>query len=325
MNKREQILAVGVGAVVALYGSYYFYGKYAKALHARQADVESAQTKLDDANHRLRQGHNAVKQMEAWQQRALPANYDKALSLYKAWLLAKAKDSGLVVSDITLLPTANNNAAYKAIGYQVVANGSLSSVVSMLYEFYRSPQLHQISRLQISRPAGAALLTVSLDVEALSMKGAVATDKLPEGDAKRLKLASADQYKKSLAERDIVTAYSPPRPPAPPRERREAPPGPPKYDESEVAYFSGATSSGNEWQAWISVRSTGETLHLASGDPVKIGALDGKIESVEERSLVLKTGDKRFRVALGQSLRKGKEIDAKGTAPEEKPPATPKS
>ena len=73
----------------------------------------------------------------------LPANFDKALSLYKAWLLAKAKDSGLVVSDITLLPTTNNNAAYKAIGYQMVASGSLSSVVSMLYEFYRSPQLHQ--------------------------------------------------------------------------------------------------------------------------------------------------------------------------------------
>jgi hypothetical protein len=263
--------------------------------------------------------------MEAYQQRALPANFDKALSLYKAWLLAKAKDSGLAVSDITLLPTTNNNAAYKAIGYQVVANGSLSSVVSMLYEFYRSPQLHQITRLQISRPAGAALLTVSLDVEALSMKGAVATDKLPEGDAKRVKLASADEYKKRLAERDIVTAYSPPRPPGPPRERREAPPGPPKYDESELAFFSGATSSGKEWQAWISVRSTGETLHLTSGDPVKIGALDGKIESVEERSLVLKTGDKRFRVALGQSLRKGKEIDAKGATPEEKPAATPKS
>lgn len=324
MNQREKILAAGVLALVALYGGYHFYGKYAKALHARQADVEAAQTKLDEANHRLKEGHQAVKQMEAWQQRALPANFDKALSLYKAWLLAKAKDSGLVVSDITLLPTTNKNAAYQALGYQMVASGSLSSVVSMLYEFYRSPQLHQISRLQITRPTGAAQLTVSLDVEALSMKGAVATDKLPEGDAKRVKLASADDYKKSLAERDIVTAYAPPRPPTPPRERRD-PPTPPKYDESELAFFSGATSSGNEWQAWINVRSTGETLHLASGDPVKIGALDGKIESVEERSLVLKTGEKRFRVALGQSLRKGKEINAKDASPEEKPPAIPKS
>jgi hypothetical protein len=324
MNQREKILAGSVIGLVALYGGYHFYGKYAKALHARQADVEAAQTKLDEANHRLKEGHQAVKQMEAWQQRALPANFDKALSLYKAWLLAKAKDSGLVVSDITLLPTTNNNAAYKAIGYQMVASGSLSSVVSMLYEFYRSPQLHQISRLQINRPTGAAQLIVSLDVEALSMKGAVATDKLPEGDTKRLKLATADDYKKSLAERDIVTAYAPPRPPAPVRERRE-PPAPPKYDESELARFSAAVDNGNGLQAWIYVLPTGETLHVMAGDPVKIGALDGKIESVEERSLVLKTGDKRFRVRLGDYLRKGTEIGAKDAAPEEKPSVTPKS
>ncbi len=324
MNKREQTLAAGVVGLVVIYGGYHFYGNYAKALHARQADVIAAQTKLDEANHKLKEGRRAVSQMEAWQQRALPANYDKALSLYKAWLLAKAKDSGLAVSDITLLPTTNNNAAYKAIGYKIVASGSLSSVVSMLYEFYRSPQLHQVSSLQLSRPPGANQLTVSLDVEALSMKGAVQTDKLAEGDAKRLKLASADEYKKSLAERDIVTAYSRPRPPTPVRERRD-PPAPPKYDESELAFFSGAVSSGSGWQAWINVRSTGETLHLGSGDPVKIGALDGKIESVEERSLVLKTGDKRFRVALGQSLRKGKEIGAKAASPEEKPVTAPKS
>jgi hypothetical protein len=62
-----------------------------------------------------------------------------------------------------------------------------------------------------------------------------------------------------------------------------------------------------------------------AGDPVKIGALDGKIESVEERSLVFKTGDKRFRVRLGDYLRKGKEIGAKDAASEEEPTATPKS
>src|SRR3954447_14238809 len=99
----------------------------------------------------------------------------------------------------------------------MVSNGSLSSLVSFLYEFYRSPQLHQITRLQVSRPPGGTQLQITIDVEALCLKGAVATDKLPEGDSKRLKLANADTYKKSMAERDIVTAYTPPRPPAPPR------------------------------------------------------------------------------------------------------------
>jgi hypothetical protein len=194
----------------------------------------------------------------------------------------------------------------------------------MLYEFYRSPQLHQISGLRLTRPPGASQLTISLDAEALSMKGAVATDKLPEGDAKRLKLASADEYKKSLAERDIVNPYSPPKPPTPPRERRETP-KPPKYDESELARFSGTAGDIENLQAWIYVLPTGETLHVVAGDLIKIGALDAKIESIEARSLVYKTGDKRFRVTLGDYLRKGKEIDAKGATVKEQPSVTPKS
>ncbi len=324
MNKREQILAAGVLALVALWAGNHFYGNYEKALNARDSDIEVARSKLDEAEHRLKEGHAAAAQVDAWQQRALPANYDKALSLYKAWLLAKAKDSGLVVSDITLMPTTSNTTAYKAVGYQVVANGSLSSVVSMLYEIYHSPQLHQISRLQLTRPPGSSQLSVSLDIEALSMKGAAATDKLPEGDLKRLKLTSADAYKKSLAERDLVAVYTPPRPPAPPREHHE-PTAPPKYDDANLAVFSGAVSSGDGWQAWINVRSTGETLRLVAGDPVKVGALEGKIVSVEPRALVYSTGEKKFRVALGESLRKGKEIGGKGAAVKEALPEEPKS
>ena len=327
MNQRERTLAVAVVTIGALYGGYQMYGKYTKALHSRQIELEAAQKKFDEANRKLTEGRRAVKQLQAAQARALPANFDKALSLYKAWLLAKAKDSGLTVSDITQLPVSSTNAAYQAVSYQVVASGSLSSVVSMLYEFYRSPQLHQVTRLQLTRPAGATNLTVSLDVEALRMKGAVATDKLPEGELKRLKLASADEYKKSLAERDIVTAYTPPRPPAPPRERREAPPAPPKFDDSELAFFTGAIGSGVGSEVWINVRPTGETLHLTMGDEVKIGALEGKIEAVEERAIVLKIGDKSFRVRLGESLRKGKEIGGKGdgSPKQEAAEAAPKS
>jgi hypothetical protein len=325
MNKREQTLLAGVIGLVVLYGGYHFYGKYEKSLRARKADVLNAQKTLDEANHKLKEGRRAVKQMEAWDDRALPADYDKALSLYKAWLLAKAKDAGLTVSDISLLPTTSTNTAYRAISYQIVGSGSLSNVVAMLYEFYRSPQLHQVTSLTLNRAAGASRLSVTLNVEALSLKGATATNKLPEGDSKRLKLASADAYKKSFAEREVVTAYTPPRPPTPPRERREPPPGPPKFDDAQVAHFSGAVGNGSGMQAWINVRSTGETLHLSPGDPVKVGTLDGEIVSVEARSLVFKTGDKRFRVKLGQSLREGKELGARDDATNGLPEAGPKS
>lgn len=325
MNQREKILAAGVLAILALWAGNHFYGNFTKTLHARESDVQDAHIKLEDAQHKLREGHLAAKQLEAFEKRALPANFEKASSLYKAWLLAKAKDSGLAYSDITQIPTSGTSTAYRPIAFQLVGNGSLSSVVSMLYEFYRSPQLHQITRLQLTRPAGSPNFTVSLDVEALCMKGAVAVDKVPEGDSHRLKLATAEAYKKSLGERDLAAAYSPPRPPGPPRTPRNATPTPPKFDDSEFAMFSGAVSSEKGMQAWITVRTTGETLHLVAGDDINVGALQGKIVSVEPRELVYSAGDKKFRVALGESLRKGKEIGAKSASTKEKDEAPPES
>ncbi len=325
MNKREKMLAAAVAALAVLWACSYYFGLYSTTLRRRQADRDAAQAKLEVAEQKVRLGREAVKQMEAWDKRSLPADKYKAQSLYKAWLAGKAKDAGLAVKDITTLtPTATNSNAFKAIKYNLVASGSLSSVTGMLYEFYRSPQLHQITRLQLIHPPGASQLTVSMDVEALSLRGAAAKDKLPEGDSKRLKLASLDDYKKTLSDRNLVSAYSPPRPPEPVHEHHEPPPKP-KFDESEFARFSAAVNSGKGMQAWIYVLPTGETLRVMAGDPVKIGALDGKIESVEERSLVFKTGDKRFRVHLGDFLRKGTEIDAHGAATENKQAAPPQS
>lgn len=323
MNQREKKLTAAVVALGALFAGYKLYTRYNVALHARQAEKQDAEAKLQDANLKLAEGRNSIKRMEAWQQRSLPANVEKASSLYKAWLLAKAKEAGLAVNDIKLTPTTNNSAAFKSIGYQLVASGSLANVTAMLYEFYRSPQLHQITRLQLTRPPGSSQLQVTLDVEALSLKGAVAADKLPEGDSKRLKLASADDYKKSIGERDLATTYSPPRPPAPPRERRETP-APPKFDDAEFAKVTGLLGSGDDGQAWITVQTTGEALHVRAGDPIKVGTLDAKVVRVEPRVLVIRMDDKEFAVPLGESLRKGKEI----TSAEAKPhpaPTQPKS
>src|SRR3954470_18271427 len=313
MNKREQILAIAVLALVVLFAGNYLYGSYTRSMHAGDIQLQNAQAKLVAAKKRLNDGQRAVRQIQEWQERSLPSDYEKSLSLYKAWLLAKAKDAGLAYSDIKLTPTASNSTAYKAFGYQLVANGSLSSLVSMLYEFYRSPQLHQITRLQVSRPPGATQLQVTLDVEALCLRGAVATDKLPEGDSKRLKLASADAYKKSMAERDIVTVYTPPRPPAPRAERKETP-APPRFDDADLAIFTGTVTGNKGLQAWINVRTTGEMLHVEAGDPVKVGALKAEVVSVEPRLLVYKSGHKKFEVRLGESLRKGKEIGPNGEA-----------
>lgn len=325
MNPREKMLAAVVGVVVLGWGGKIMVDKYFAALDARSRDLSQAQERLETASKRLTDGREAAHKLSEWEKRSLPEDRERALTLYKAWLLEKAKTAGLEVNDINPAARSSASDAYTAIGYSIKASGSLTSIANMLYEFYRSPQLQQVTKLQLGRPMGSSKVDVVLEVEALSLPGAEATDKLPEGESKRLKLASFDDYKKTLTERDIVTVYTPPRPPRPPVAERPEPPKPPKFDDAEQAHFTGSTTGTNgQLEAWINVRTTGETQHLAAGDDLKVGALEGKIVTVETRQLVYEAEGKKFRVALGESLRKGKEIKAEGSADEKREEA-PKS
>jgi hypothetical protein len=325
MNPRERMLAGVIGAIVALYGAWWLFSGYGSALSSRNQQLANAEQKLAEVKRTVQKGRMAVQKVGELQKHSLPADRDKAQSLYKAWLMSTAESAGVKVNDIKLAARPTSSTAFDAIGYAIEANGPLPAVVSMLYEFYHSPILHQVTKLRLARPLGATQMQVTLEVEALCLKGADAKDALPEGESKRLKLASAAEYQKSLGERDLATVYAPPRPPAPPATKRDTPPTPPKFDEAELAKFSATINNGERWQAWINNRATGETLHLYAGDKLKIGALEGTIESVENRSLVLKTGDKKYRIALGESLRSGKELDADGNVKVEPAKEEPKS
>jgi hypothetical protein len=314
MNERERKLLYVVVGVVALYGGWMIFDTYTSSRGKNNSQLQAAQSKLAEVNREVQKGRMAVTKLAELQKRSLPTDRDKAQTMYKAWLLDKAKAAGLTVNDIKLAQSVAPSKEYDAFGYKIQASGTLSSVVSMLYEFYHSPQLHQITRMQLTRPAGATQMQIAMDVEALCLKGAIAKDSLPEGELKRLKLASASEYQKRFDERDLATVYTPPRPPAPKVERRETapPPAPPKFDEAETAFFTASIESNKGAQAWVNVRTTGETLRLNVGDPIKVGAFEGTIESVDGRALVLKTGDKKYRVPLGKSIRSGDELDANG-------------
>jgi hypothetical protein len=136
---------------------------------------------------------------------------------------------------------------------------------------------------------------------------------LPDGDSQRLKLASLEAYQKSLGERDLVSVYAE-------KGSSDEATASAQVDDSEHARFSATVPGGKGLQAWINVSTTGETLHFAAGDALKVGKLEGQILSIEPRSMTYQTGEKKFRIALGQSLRGGKELDA-GPAVSSEPPS----
>ena len=153
--------------------------------------------------------------------RSLPTDRDVAQSLYRAGC-RKTQRRRPWFEDINPNERTTVSTAYQSIGYVVEANGTLSAVTKFLYEFYRSAQLQQITKLQLtSRPARADL-HMQLQSRSLILPGATHTDRLPEGESDRLKLASAAEYEKSIVGRDLFKAYTPPRPPREQSARRRA-------------------------------------------------------------------------------------------------------
>lgn len=301
MTKRERILAVAVLALLVLVGAKSLLGRHGDLVDRRQSQLYDAKRQLADAEMALARGRQAVKQLEAWQERSLPADREVATSLYRSWLLEKCKAAGLAVDDVSPDLRTTRTAAFTPIGYVVEGRGTLGSVASLLYEFYQSPQLQQITRLRLRPSADASQVDVSLRVEALILPGATHTDTLAQGHSDRLALASLEEYRNNLVDRNLFAAYQPPRPERPVQVAQYE--AQPKFDDAQHAYVTGIIESEGKLQAWITVRTTGEVLRLSEGDELKVGLLEGRIVSIGPRALVLQTGDEKVQVKLGHSLR----------------------
>lgn len=318
MNQREKILAAVLLGIFLLWGGNTLLKRQRAAANLRKNELETARQQLADANLSLASGRRAMQQLENWQELSLPNNRDVANTLYRAWLLQKTKDAGLNVADINTNERTSLSTAYQTIGYVIEARGTLAAVTKFLYEFYRTAQLQQITKLQLTSTPGAPELAVQLQVEALILPGATHTDKLPEGKSDRLKLASAAEYEKNIVGRDLFKPYTPPRPPRDTTVRTPPRPPAPKFDEASQAYVTGILGSPVNLQAWITVRTTGEVLRVHKGDDVNVGEFKGTVESISPLMVVIKTEDeKQLRIKLGSSLRQEENEDAEAAKPAE--------
>jgi hypothetical protein len=302
MSNREKMLAAAVLSLFLLWGGGKLWGRYNDSLANQRTALIAAQGKLDEAKLNLERGRMAMKQLEAWQKQSLPADRDVAQTLYREWLRAKCSDAGVALDDIQTDQRTTRTEAYSTIGYTITAHGSLKAVTSLLYSFYRSTVLQQITRLQVRPGAEVGQLSIVLQIEALVLPGSANTAKLPEGESKRLAKASADDYVKSITGRNLLTAYSPPHAEPPPSAAHVDPPKP-KFDDAEFAFVTGIVEVNGRLQAWITVRTTAEELRVFAGDSVKVGQFEGKVVSIAPRMVVLQCDKEELHIGLGHSLR----------------------
>src|SRR5690606_36942700 len=92
-----------------------------------------------------------VERLDAWRERSLPSDERQAGTLYQNWLLQ------LMDSPVVKLQNAQVEAARASrlgenlrLPFTVSGRGSLAQVTAFLHGFYRSGQLHKITRLTLA-------------------------------------------------------------------------------------------------------------------------------------------------------------------------------
>lgn len=323
MNQREKALLGVIVGIAALWGLWKGYSAYESGYDRRVAAVRRMDDELFDQQMEARRAREALQRLETYQQQSLPTDPDVARSVYSAWLIETIQDSGLELASVKWASTRPYQDAATALTFTAGASGPPEAVARWLDAYHRLDVIHQLTNLQL-RPADedGGTWNLSLTSVAMVVAGADREGGLPEEprSPSRLRLDAADDYAASFAGRNLFAAYTPPPPPKPERTEvvRAAPkpkPSPPPFDDAEHASLSGIVGTGERLEAWVVVRTTGETLRLHDGDPLDVGLLKGKVLSVNPDEIVVEAEDGfSWSATLGDKLREAEQAARKAGA-----------
>ncbi len=182
MERREKILAIVAGGLLALVvGVYLIRGVFDSIANARGA-VKSAENKLEDAE--LKAYEIGIKDDEIinWEEMSLPGDINLAKNRYQTWLNEQAAFRGQVVSaQGQPQPIAGKNDRGEPrvfqLTYTLSGDGTLEDLTNFLYNFYSVKTLHRISSLSV-RPAAnrgsseySNDLTITARIDAIVIPG----------------------------------------------------------------------------------------------------------------------------------------------------------
>lgn len=76
----------------------------------------------------------------------------------------------------------------------------------------------------------------------------------------------------------------------------------PSFDDAEHAFLTATIVSGEQPEAWVSLRTKNKMLRLKPGESFEIGQLKGKILSVGDKVIEIQIGEETVQLRIGQPL-----------------------
>uniref|UniRef100_A0A7C2PGK1 Cadherin repeat domain-containing protein n=1 Tax=Schlesneria paludicola TaxID=360056 RepID=A0A7C2PGK1_9PLAN len=191
MNRREKLLAAGLGAVFLLMmGGGPLYNAVFGPITERSDRLAELTTAVEQKQDQALLIARARKQLRDWQALSLPPDRGAATSrrpdaldaqrLYQAWITDLAQLSGM--TDVVVKPGAQRRLikagrgtqaanVYLTVPVTVVAEARFGPLATFLDHFQRVNLLHRINKLKVTsrESQGDPLLTITLEAEGLAL------------------------------------------------------------------------------------------------------------------------------------------------------------
>jgi hypothetical protein len=212
MNQRERMLAIAVGALAVLLGTYWLYQKIDNGFDQRAQTIERLETQKRQKERQIMLGKLAQQRLLRYQEQSLPPNAPRAKELYTAWLLQTVTEIGFDSPKVN--PSTSGlrspSGAFKAESFVISGAGSLEQLTRLLHEFYSVDYLHRIKSLNITPQQDPRVLSFTLGIDALSLLDAPESDALHQRPSDRLAASDLQAYVDAIVGRNM---FGPPNVP----------------------------------------------------------------------------------------------------------------
>ncbi len=173
MTPRERILAIGVGSVLVLSGGQYMFSKYRNAANARTTRLAALDAQLFEANEKVFvQGAMADRQMGDYLVRSLPSDREQAAADYTRWLYDTITLVELNDATVQFINTMPAGELYQRHSFKVSGRTDARGWVELMHAFYSKDYLHRITEMSVRPAAREGGLSVTLNIEAISLNAA---------------------------------------------------------------------------------------------------------------------------------------------------------
>jgi hypothetical protein len=232
VKRREKILALAIGVLVALFAlSYGLKALFTKPLKEIDRRITLVQERLEKAKAERRAFFSTEDYVKNVAQRTFSDQVNQASARSGEMITQQIILSGLSETDFSRMPVGPRKLrGASEIGWNIQGQGPLPNVINLIFLLEKSPFAHRIENITISSGETQGHVRVGLRYLTLVITPAPLFE--PVAIKQELTLASPERRLfDGIISRDILRPYvkRPPAPPPAPAPTQPAPPGPESF------------------------------------------------------------------------------------------------